>query len=67
MVSMILYCRLLINNAWGLWCFALLGGLVVDFGASAELFQALGVYSVTVIGGLLLMIFGVSFVFESVY
>ena len=36
--------------------FALLGGLVVDFGASAELFQALGIYSVTVIAGLLLMI-----------
>ena len=36
--------------------FALLGGLVVDFGASAELFIALGKYSVTVIVGLLLMI-----------
>ena len=36
--------------------FALLGGLVVDFGASAELFQALGIYSITVISGLLLMI-----------
>ena len=36
--------------------FALLGGLVVDFGASAELFQALGIYSITVIAGLLLMI-----------
>ena len=36
--------------------FALLGGLVVDFGASAELFQALGIYSVSVIAGLLLMI-----------
>ena len=29
--------------------FALLGGLVVDFGASAELFIALAKYSVTVI------------------
>ena len=37
--------------------FALLGGLVVDFGGSAELFQALGVYSLCVIVGLLLMIF----------
>lgn len=36
--------------------FALLGGLVVDFGASVELFQALGVYSLTVVAGLLLMI-----------
>ena len=36
--------------------FALLGGLVVDFGASAGLFIALGKYSVTVIVGLLLMI-----------
>jgi len=36
--------------------FALLGGLVVDFGASAELFLALAKYSVTVIVGLLLMI-----------
>tara|TARA_Y100000385_G_scaffold288230_1_gene354294 strand:- start:1896 stop:3185 length:1290 start_codon:yes stop_codon:yes gene_type:complete len=36
--------------------FALLGGLVVDFGASAELFIALAKYSVTVIVGLLLMI-----------
>ena len=36
--------------------FALLGGLVVDFGGSAELFQALGVYSLSVIVGLLLMI-----------
>ena len=36
--------------------FALLGGLVVDFGALAELFQALGIYSITVIAGLLLMI-----------
>ena len=37
--------------------FALLGGLVVDFGGSAELFQALGIYSLSVIVGLLLMIF----------
>ena len=37
--------------------FALLGGLVVDFGASADLFIALAKYSVTVIFGLLLMIF----------
>ena len=36
--------------------FALLGGLVVDFGGSADLFIALGMYSVTVIVGLLLMI-----------
>ena len=36
--------------------FALLGGLVVDFGASAELFISLAKYSVTVIVGLLLMI-----------
>lgn len=36
--------------------FALLGDLVVDFGASAELFIALAKYSVTVIVGLLLMI-----------
>ena len=36
--------------------FALLGGLVVDFGGSAELFQALGVYSLSVVIGLLLMI-----------
>lgn len=36
--------------------FALLGGLVVDFGGSMELFQALGVYSVSVILGLLMMI-----------
>ena len=37
--------------------FALLGGLVVDFGASADLFIALVKYSATVIFGLLLMIF----------
>ena len=36
--------------------FALLGGLVVDFGGSADLFIALGMYSITVIIGLLLMI-----------
>ena len=36
--------------------FALLGGLVVDFGGSAELFQALGIYSLSVVIGLLLMI-----------
>ena len=36
--------------------FALLGGLVVDFGGSLDLFQALGVYSLTVIVGLLMMI-----------
>ncbi len=36
--------------------FALIGGLVVDFGGSAELFKALGVYSLTVIVGLLMMI-----------
>jgi len=36
--------------------FALLGGLVVDFGGSAELFQALGIYSFSVVVGLLLMI-----------
>ncbi len=37
--------------------FALLGGLVVDFGASRDLFVALGMYSLAVVGGLLLMIF----------
>ncbi len=37
--------------------FALLGALVVDFGASATLFIALGKYSLTVIVGLLLMLF----------
>ncbi len=37
--------------------FALLGGLVVDFGASASLFIALAKYSLTVLLGLLLMIF----------
>ena len=36
--------------------FALLGGLVVDFGGSVELFQALGIYSLSVVVGLLLMI-----------
>jgi Na+/H+-dicarboxylate symporter len=36
--------------------FALLGGLVVDFDGSLDLFQALGVYSLTVIAGLLMMI-----------
>jgi Na+/H+-dicarboxylate symporter len=36
--------------------FALLAGLVVDFGASTTLFIALGKYSLTVIAGLLLMI-----------
>jgi Na+/H+-dicarboxylate symporter len=36
--------------------FALLAGLVVDFGASSSLFIALGKYSATVIVGLLLMI-----------
>ena len=36
--------------------FALLGGLVVDFGGSAELFQALGIYSLSVVIGLFLMI-----------
>ena len=37
--------------------FALLGGLVVDFGGSTSLFVALGKYSFTVILGLLLMAF----------
>ena len=37
--------------------FALLASLVVDFGASIDLFVALGYYSVTVTLGLLLMIF----------
>ncbi|MEE2699771.1 MAG: dicarboxylate/amino acid:cation symporter [Bacteroidota bacterium] len=37
--------------------FALLGGLVVDFGASTDLFVALGMYSLAVTSGLLLMIF----------
>ena len=36
--------------------FALLAGLVVDFGASLELFRALGVYSLTVVLGLSLMV-----------
>ncbi|MEE3037753.1 MAG: dicarboxylate/amino acid:cation symporter [Bacteroidota bacterium] len=36
--------------------FALLAGLVVDFGASFELFRALGVYSLTVVLGLSLMV-----------
>lgn len=36
--------------------FALITGLVVDFGGSAELFKALGIYSITVVLGLLLMI-----------
>jgi len=36
--------------------FALLGGLVVDFGASSSLFIALGKYSLTVVAGLLIMI-----------
>ena len=37
--------------------FALLAGLIVDFGASATLFIALAKYSLTVIIGLLIMIF----------
>ncbi|MEE2954412.1 MAG: dicarboxylate/amino acid:cation symporter [Bacteroidota bacterium] len=37
--------------------FALLAGLIVDFGGSVDLFIALGMYSVTVVVGLLLMIF----------
>jgi len=37
--------------------FALLAGLVVDFGASSDLFIALGMYSLTVVIGLLMMIF----------
>ena len=37
--------------------FALLASLVVDFGASTDLFIALGFYSITVVIGLLLMIF----------
>jgi Na+/H+-dicarboxylate symporter len=37
--------------------FALLSSLVVDFGGSIDLFVALGFYSLTVIIGLLLMIF----------
>jgi len=36
--------------------FALIAGLVVDFGGSSELFKALGIYSLTVVIGLLLMI-----------
>ena len=36
--------------------FALLGGLIVDFGGSSDLFLALGMYSLTVVVGLLLMI-----------
>jgi len=37
--------------------FALLGGLIVDFGASTFLFIALGKYSITVLLGLMLMVF----------
>ena len=37
--------------------FALLGGLLVDYGASSNLFIALGKYSLTVVIGLLFMIF----------
>ncbi len=37
--------------------FALLGALIVDFGASSSLFIALAKYSITVVVGLLLMIF----------
>ena len=37
--------------------FALLAGLIVDFGGSSDLFIALGMYSFTVIIGLLFMIF----------
>ena len=37
--------------------FALLAGLVVDYGASSSLFVALGKYSLTVFAGLLVMIF----------
>ncbi|MEC7645880.1 MAG: dicarboxylate/amino acid:cation symporter [Bacteroidota bacterium] len=37
--------------------FALLGGLVVDFGASTSLFVALAKYSFTVLLGLILMVF----------
>ena len=37
--------------------FALLAGLVVDFGASSDLFIALGMYSLTVVIGLGIMIF----------
>ena len=37
--------------------FALLGGLIVDFGASSSLFIALGKYSITVLLGLLFMTF----------
>ena len=37
--------------------FALLGGLLVDYGASSNLFIALGKYSLTVVLGLLFMIF----------
>ena len=39
--------------------FALLAGLIVDFKDPAELFAALGLYTLTVIAGLLIMIFGV--------
>mgnify|MGYP001376785044 FL=1 len=36
--------------------FALLSGLVVDFGGSSNIFIALGMYSLTVVIGLLIMI-----------
>ena len=39
--------------------FALLAGLVVDFGASASLFISLGKYSLTVVIGLLIMILAI--------
>ena len=47
--------------------FALLGGLVVDFGGSIDLFIALGMYSITVITGLLIMILVVYPIFLRIF
>ena len=55
--EIILYMVDLIMNFAPYGVFALLASLVVDFGASIDLFQALGYYSLTVSFGLLLMIF----------
>lgn len=41
---------------WGV--LALMAGLVIDFSGDASIFSALAVYALTVIGGLLLLIFG---------
>ena len=47
----------LIMNLAPYGVFSLLASLIIDFGASNDLFIALGKYSVTVILGLLIMIF----------